>query len=766
MDQNSSNGTDKRNWRERLGIGTKEMPRISEEFNSAPAAPKAATLTVKPAPMAPRANPKPIAAPPAARPAPASARLATPIDSEALAIKLRSQRDAAEKLAEQRVQAARQRVEAINVQPAALPAAAARPKFTFAEEEPKGQPKAAMPAPRPAEVQPQLRPSILQNQVPPSPQMNPPRPQIGGNAVPPRVPNPNYQPRPPQQQPLSPPPAAYPPAYNPNLGYRPVDPNTGYAPQPQQQAPQYNPNQGFAPPPRQPGFAPQPRLQVPQRDQQTNDYGYGQEQPRVTPRLGNTSMRPQATPQQYGEADPDDIFEQPAPRASRRATANDYQQAYREEESGYEDEGQRSRGPWILLSLLALALVVGFGSVWAYNNYVKPQGQVTQTDKVPVVKAPDAPAKVANENQTAEPQAGGTVAPSKKQIYDRIVGDREVLGGQIVPTEETPVQPVNNSQPIPAPDATVDPAAGGVGADGLPLPLPPPPGDTGQQGSLEPSGKGDQQDATIIPAAGASQAAELPLAPATTAPAAAVLPADAPIPAAPVPGEQVVATANEAISDTGADKVVEEPVKKIAIVKPQVKKVATAKIEKSLGSQPVVLVAPVKKVQAAKVVAPKAIDNNGGLYGDGAVVDETVVSQVAPPEAVVPKKRKSLTDLFRSDTQTAATDAGTVVTPVKPLAPVQKVAAAPTQIASAGGAYVAQLASFKSKAEATQEYKNLSAKHGAIITRYAPIISEAQVAGTTRYRLSIGPMASSNVAGDVCQSLFAAGERDCLVHRQ
>ena len=103
---------------------------------------------------------------------------------------------------------------------------------------------------------------------------------------------------------------------------------------------------------------------------------------------------------------------------------------------------------------------------------------------------------------------------------------------------------------------------------------------------------------------------------------------------------------------------------------------------------------------------------------------------------------------------------------MKPLAPVQKVAAAPTQIASAGGAYVAQLASFKSKAEATQEYKNLSAKHGAIITRYAPIISEAQVAGTTRYRLSIGPMASSNVAGDVCQSLFAAGERDCLVHRQ
>ena len=32
MDQNSSNGTDKRSWRERLGIGAgKDMPRIADE---------------------------------------------------------------------------------------------------------------------------------------------------------------------------------------------------------------------------------------------------------------------------------------------------------------------------------------------------------------------------------------------------------------------------------------------------------------------------------------------------------------------------------------------------------------------------------------------------------------------------------------------------------------------------------------------------------------------------------------------------------------
>ena len=61
MDQNSSNDTDKRNWRERLGIGSKDMPRISGEFTKAPetvaeeAAPvRPAQPVAKPAPMAPR----------------------------------------------------------------------------------------------------------------------------------------------------------------------------------------------------------------------------------------------------------------------------------------------------------------------------------------------------------------------------------------------------------------------------------------------------------------------------------------------------------------------------------------------------------------------------------------------------------------------------------------------------------------------------------------------------------------------------------------
>lgn len=752
MDQNSTNGTDKRNWRERLGIGSKEMPRISEEFQSAPAAPKAA-VTVRPAPMAPRAAPKPAYAAPTLRPLSQST---APMDQEAFASKLKSQRDAAEKLAEQRVQAARQRAESAILAPSAAPPAsvAAKPKFSFAEE--------AARAPTPP-----LPPPPVQQQR--APVLPPARPQLGGGvppraAAPPRVAAPQYQAR----QPMAPPPTNYQPTYNANQGYRPIDPTTGYPP-----APQYNAGQPYAPPPTRQNYAPQqPRLQVPAR--QAQDYGYGYEGARASPRLGapNTGRGPALQNYQDQAQAQDDIFEQAPVRGARRATAGDYQQAYREVESGYEDEIPRARGPGILLALLALALVVGFGSVWAYNNYIKPQSTIVSGEKVPVVKAPDGPAKVTAEGtiEGAGANNNQVASPSKKQIYDRIVGDREVLGGQIVPTEETPVQPENNSQPIPAPDAPTDPVGNGVGDDGTPLPLPPPPGDSGgQQGSLEPSGKTDQQIRTITPAAGASQAAEslsgaavlpLPAVPSVPEQVAAVTPEDPPVPSSQVAVESApelkVATPQAVVKKIAAPKLSET------------KKIASTKPAKSLGVKPVVLVAPSKKPIANKTleVAGTAPIVGDSLYGDTAVGEGLALESVPPVPSVATaptKKKKSLFDLFKGESKTPENQIALnePIVQGKPelLPPVQQVAPAST-------AFVAQLASFKSKSEATQEYRNLSAKHGPIISRYAPIITQAQVAGSTRYRLSIGPMASKNVASSVCQSLFAAGERDCLVNRQ
>ena len=163
-------------------------------------------------------------------------------------------------------------------------------------------------------------------------------------------------------------------------------------------------------------------------------------------------------------------------------------------------------------------------------------------------------------------------------------------------------------------------------------------------------------------------------------------------------------------------------------------------------------------------------DANGGLYGNTEVSggnDAVIVAEA--PIVEQPAKRKTLFDLFRSESSAAAPAVATPVIPAAPPAP-QVATAAPSIIppepTANTGAFVAQLASFKSKSEATTEYSRLAAKHGPIIKRYAPIIEQASVAGSTRYRLNIGPMASQDVASNFCSSLFAAGERDCLVHRQ
>jgi cell division septation protein DedD len=100
--------------------------------------------------------------------------------------------------------------------------------------------------------------------------------------------------------------------------------------------------------------------------------------------------------------------------------------------------------------------------------------------------------------------------------------------------------------------------------------------------------------------------------------------------------------------------------------------------------------------------------------------------------------------------------------PVQPttLPPVQP---APQQAKPSSGGFVAQLASFRSEAEAMAEYDRLRAKHGTVLSGLSPRIVKANVAGGSRYRLGVGPLASRSAASKICNSLIAAGERDCLV---
>jgi hypothetical protein len=783
MDQDNSKGQDKRNWRERLGIGaqgSKDLPKISDDFRSDPPAasarpvataarpaPSAAAPAVKPAPMAPRV------APPVSRANPKAIQPA-PIPSDKLAERLRSQRDASTKLAEQRVQVAKQRAESQQyVPPAPAPVApqaqAPKPKFTFAEE-------AAAQA-RPAVAAPVARPAAQA----PAPQLAPARPPLGGMQPPPQnafAPRPQVAP-PVQQQPApnyQQPPMGVPqyqPQYNqqPVPPYRPIDPNTGYAP-----PPGYVPQQrGFAPPPmQQPAFQPPPpngpRLNVPQRQAGALNPNFaptnfqpnvGQPSFNAGPRLNPPQPRmPAPSNEPEGEYEEEFYDEVPTPRATR-PTTTDYKQAYQEAEYGYEDEAPRSKAPWILAGLvLATMLLAGLG-VWLYQSSIKPlmSGQ-SATQEVPAVAPPETPAKVQAETPAAETPQPAVAAPSKKQIYDRIVGDQEVLGGEVAPEAEAPAAiPEPSTQPA-TNEATPDPA-GGTGEDATPLPIPPPPGGANeQQGSIDPASQ-KQSAETITPAAGESQAAV-----AAQGDVAAPLALDP-----PAPGElktsteqQSPAPETEAVEDTPAPVTPKKKPVVAAKKKPEPKKTA----EKPFDGKPVVLVAPQKvaKAKPRKTVnetteIANVASDDGGLYaGDGIVDGATPQTKVV---AAPPKKKTLFGNVFNANNDAAETTADNLQTATPPPAPAKKVIAPETQVASGASGFVVQLASFRSKAEAQTEYARLKAKHSGTLGRFSPIINEATVGGSTRYRLSVGNMESKAQANAVCSSLFAGGERDCLV---
>ncbi len=828
MDQDNTKGQDKRNWRERLGIGAqaqagqtpgqapgqRDLPKMTNDFRkdapppaarpvassakspvsrATPTAPRpAATAPVRPAPMAPRANPK---APP-------------PVSPDKLAERLRSQRDASTKMAEQRVQVAKQRHEAAAAAPPPPPFAAPvnpppsapKPKFAFAEENEAKAAAAPMPASAPQRpaIPPQGFPSAPANA---QPQLSPARPPLGGGGQPgvpgfqPRPQPAPFQPQAPQGYPgVGTLPPGYPPAYGqqPVPPYRPIDPATGYAPPPGY----VQPNRGFSvPPPPQGGYVPPngPRLNMPARPTpglNTNyqpaqsDYGQGNGPvPGAFAPPPRNNRPPLRGPVPAPDAEyADDGYDEAPSRGASRPSSNDYQQAYREAEYGYEDEAPRSRAPWILAIMFLLAVALAVGLAYAYTKFKPFSNGQTTTQQVPAVTPPEAPAKVQAEQPSA-PQSNTAATPTKKQIYDRIVGDQEVIGGDVSPVLETP-----SAVPEPTPPAAQTTPQPTGGDDAAPLPIPPPPGGAGdQQGSLAPASE-KQSAESITPAAGESQAAVVAPDTAEIAPPSPV--ADTPVAEStpPAPGEiekpaDATRSLTTPVAEAGTEQITDATETPAAPIQKKIEKKKSAAIKdklsaSNLGAKPVVLVPPSKpaKAKARQIAAEPGIastqdDDTGGLFGDG--VAQPAQAPVAPATPA-PKKKRTLADLFSKTPDNPVQEQPVDVATAEPIIPKQPQPAKKPitplepaqQQASTGGDFVVQLASFRSKAEATTEFARLKARNSGTLGRFSPIISEADVGGSTRFRLSVGRMDSKAQADAVCSSLFASGERDCLVKRR
>jgi len=790
MDQNSTNGTgsDKRNWRDRLGIGTRDMPKISDEFKqdtpAAKPAPRAPQPVTKPAPMAPRVSPSRQTQQTASRVVRADAptpetRRAEPTLSDPLAERLKAQRAAAERLAEQRVSAARERAEARaasiptpEVQPVAqrsetrpasvtppAPASkingnsAERPKFTFADDTPPVRRDSASAGPaRSTTTSPLL----------------PPRPALGGERQPSLLRPSTYRSDPPQP------------------AYRPIDPATGYAPprQPPLSAPRgygqdapYDQGRGLT---RKPagyeGFR----------------QGYeGDEQPR-DPRLSRSVTGRARLPEPEG----DDVFEDEAPQPPRRrASASEYQSAYHEEDHDYEDR-RRSSGPWlILLGLLLVAAAVA-GGFYYFNTHMKQQTATgttgTGSDGVPVIAAPETPAKTQAEQPAAT--GGDTAAVNKKQIYDRIVGDQEVTAGsKVVPTEVTPIQPdaTTTTDQSAQPDTTNSTGQSGTD-DTAPLPLPPAPGTgDGKQGAIdqandkvvataatpptaipEPIKVPGDTGGTAAPSGSENIAALLPDAANTdggSADTSQAQPSTAKTPAAAKPATTAASTddsataGTETISDsapaaTAPKKATAE--KRTASTSTTKKKIASA----AKTGQPVVLV-PQATDTTASTVSPS---QTGGTD----VAAAPALTETAAPADPQPKKKKTLFDLFNGNNSSSSQEKTVAVEPV-PDAPAattktQQVATiqdTQTTASTTGSGYIVKLSSFRSMSEAQSEYNRLRSKYSTV-SGLSSNISQSSLAGSTRYRLALGPVQSRDAAAQVCNQLIAGGERDCIVSHQ
>jgi cell division septation protein DedD len=98
-------------------------------------------------------------------------------------------------------------------------------------------------------------------------------------------------------------------------------------------------------------------------------------------------------------------------------------------------------------------------------------------------------------------------------------------------------------------------------------------------------------------------------------------------------------------------------------------------------------------------------------------------------------------------------------------APAPQVAARPVPESAETGGYVVQVSSQRSEADAQASYRMLQTKYPDVLGSRRATIRRADLGERgVYYRAQVGPFASAEEAGEMCNSLKAAGGQ-CIVQR-
>ncbi len=425
--------------------------------------------------------------------------------------------------------------------------------------------------------------------------------------------------------------------------------------------------------------------------------------------------------------------------ADPRQGYGDYDPEFQQYDQQYGDfqEQPRRRGPFLLVGSLVGVAVIASGLIFAWQA-LKGGNEPT----IPVVRVDENPIKV--EPQT-QPKAIET--PRKtKLIYDRIRSEDTETESTLVPREEEPTIPAAQEQSTNDPNqlsinpTSETPQINADGTDPLPLPLPPPPVNNSQNTqTTQPTFNTTTQNLNTG-------------------------------------GEVVVPTQNEPPAPASLDTATTVDTDQATTPPPSdaiAKLIQSPPLPREKPTPPSRQVDPGPAVPTGPIqIAPLP----GSVERDIATTeqvtpDQNQVTQIQPtapatqqvPTQEQPRRRTSrFSDELDTGTRVTNTQQNTQVAVAEPNAPTPE--AVQPQAPITGGNYMIQTASFRSQEEAQAGFQELQSRHPSLLGTYSPLIQQADL-GTrgTYYRLRIGPIETRSQASQLCNSLIAAGERDCVV---